>query len=156
MANREPITAGRLRELLDYDPATGLFAWRKKSKARWRERVGCSSTQRHTVVNIGVDYRRYKAHRLAWLWMTGEWPASEIDHINRNPLDNRWCNLRLSNPSHNHRNHGGYKNNTSGTTGVIWDKSGNRWIVRMNGKHFGSFSSKEVATRLALQIRMEN
>jgi hypothetical protein len=155
MAARTVLTAARLREVLNYNPETGKFTWKARTKNRWRETVGNTSKQRHTIVRITVDYGQYKAHRLAWLWMTGEWPSSEIDHINRDPLDNRWVNLRLATRSQNHRNHRLYKNNTSGTNGVIWHEDGKRWVVQILGKYHGSFKTKEEATRIALLHRKD-
>jgi hypothetical protein len=90
------ITAERLRELLHYDPDTGVFTWKVDHPNR---RAGSiAGTQaKHEVTSyrmITADGRRYYAHRLAWLYMTGEWPAHEIDHLSGDGIDNRWCNLR--------------------------------------------------------------
>ena len=56
----------------------------------------------------------YKAHRVIWLWMTGEWPKEQVDHINHDRTDNRWCNLREASRLENYRNQSQYKNNKSG------------------------------------------
>jgi DNA-directed RNA polymerase specialized sigma24 family protein len=73
------LTAARLRELLDYDPITGVFTWRSRP-SRYRF--------------IEIDGWTYKASRLAWLWMTGSWPKGQIDHANLKKDDDRWTNLR--------------------------------------------------------------
>jgi hypothetical protein len=153
MAKRKILTAARLRELLYYDPDTGDFSWVKRSGSRWRDRVGNTSQQRHIIVRIGIDYRQYKGHQLAWLWMTGDWPTLEIDHINQDPTDNRWSNLRLATRSQNGRNHKLYKTNTSGVNGVIWDKWTGSWIVSLYGKHIGRYSTKDEATQIALFLK---
>jgi hypothetical protein len=145
-----PLDAWRLRGELHYYPATGHFLWAKPGKNR-RPRVGCISTdrsgyQRHL---IRVDRRLYKASRLAWLWMTGEWPQGEVDHENRDSLDNRWENLRDATHSQNQLNrkatHKGYKNNVSGINGVYRHSNGNRWVAELRGRYLGCFGTKAEA-----------
>jgi hypothetical protein len=89
------LTQDRLRELLDYDPDTGIFTWmvnRRGGKAA----VGVVAGSRNTdnYVSITVDGEEYLAHRLAFLYMTGAFPPKQVDHINTAKSDNRWCNLR--------------------------------------------------------------
>lgn len=141
------LTVERLRAILHYDPETGEFRWLQRAKSR-RAKVGNTSKQRHTILRITIDRKQYKGHRLAWFYMTGEWPE-RIDHKDRNSLNNRWSNFRVATRSQNQWNHKKYKNNTSGVTGLIWDKLGSRWVVRFRGKHFGSFSDKTEAMRIA-------
>jgi hypothetical protein len=85
------LTAERLRELLNYDPDTGVFTWRVRPVHSHRvgDIAGSVRTTRGYRL-IGVAGRVYKAHRLAWLYMMGEWPKDQIDHINRDPSDNRF------------------------------------------------------------------
>ena len=87
------LTAERLREVLSYDPETGVLRWRM---ARRGVGVGMVAGNKKPdgYIRIGVDYRMYKAHRLAWLHFYGRWPVSEIDHINGVRDDNRMANLR--------------------------------------------------------------
>jgi hypothetical protein len=107
----------RLKELLRYDPETGLFYWLERPVRLGFERTDKTWNVRYAGkiagdefgklrprIRISVDKRRFQAHRLAWLWMTGEWPAEEIDHKDMNPLNNKWENLREATHSQNGMN----------------------------------------------------
>ena len=97
------LTADRLREILHYDPATGVFYWLKQIKHNLP--IGSKAgTARGNYLHIGIDQKRYYAHRLAWFYMYGEWPKQNIDHINRVGVDNRIANLRDVSQSVNCRN----------------------------------------------------
>ncbi len=98
------ITQKRLRELLRYDPETGEFTWRvwRPNGVKPGDPAGNVDTQGYRVICAGD--RTHKAHRLAWLWMTGEWPTDTIDHINGVKSDNRWLNLRSASRSLNKQN----------------------------------------------------
>jgi HNH endonuclease len=93
------LTANRLRKLLNYDPATGVFRWRvgRQHRVNVGDVAGCIVRPKgHRM--IGVDGKRYLANRLAWLYMTGKWPKLEINYLNRNASDTRWANLREMTP----------------------------------------------------------
>lgn len=77
--------------------------------------------------------------------MTGEWPKEQIDHANRDRLDDRWNNLREATWSDNMANRKLQGNNTSGFKGVSWDKVTNKWDVRVNRFHIGYYDSLEEA-----------
>jgi hypothetical protein len=98
---------------------------------------------------ISIDGRSYRASRLAYLYMTGEWPEHQIDHKNVNPGDDSWDNLREATQSQNKRNSKKYKNNTTGYKCVYWDADRNCYTVRMamNGKRLrlGRYSTIEEA-----------
>ena len=116
------LTAEELRRLLSYDAQTGLFTRNGKI-------VGTLNTWGY--VQICVKNKRYLAHRLAWLYIYGKWPATQIDHINRRKTDNRAINLREVTNSENAQNSGAHKDNAGGTRGIYFDKSRNRWVAEL-------------------------
>lgn len=145
-----PITVERLRELLDYHPETGVFRWKVSKSQGTAAGSAAGFVEREGYRRIKVDGRKYKAHRLAWLHVHGEWPSREIDHVNRNPDDNRIDNLRLATASQNRGNSRRLSNNTSGYKGVSFRPETGRWRARIShgGKStcLGDFSSPEEAS----------
>lgn len=110
------VTLERLKELLHYDPETGLFYW---IKSRGGVKVGIAGTPKGIgYINIRIDTRVYQAHRLAWFYMTGEWPRGWIDHADCNPSNNSMSNLREATKSQNAANKGLLRRNTTGFKGV--------------------------------------
>lgn len=138
-----------LRDILHYNPETGEWTWIKGRPGVKVPQAGTLS-KRWGYLQIQIDGKIYKAHRLAWVYMTGKWPKGDIDHINRNRADNRWANLREATRSQNNINAGQRKHNTSGLKGAFFrpDKK-NRWQAKigLNGKgvHLGYFLTKEEA-----------
>lgn len=113
------LTQLRLKELLHYDPVTGHFTWIVANSNRAPAGTPAGRTgNSHGYCPIGIDGKRYRAHRLAWLYMTGEWPPEHIDHINGVRSDNRWHNLRAATLKENNRNMGLQRNNAAGYKGV--------------------------------------
>jgi len=98
----------KLKSLLDYDPATGIFRWKISGKGRKVSKIA-GSINNQGYVMIGTKYRRFYAHRLAWYITYGYLPK-ELDHINRDTSDNRICNLRECTRSQNKANALPYKN----------------------------------------------
>lgn len=96
------LDARRLRELLFYDPASGVFT-RRITVPRGKAGAVVGFNDGSGYLQIGIDLKKYRAHRLAWLYMTGQW-AEQIDHINGNRADNRWCNLRAATAAMNSQN----------------------------------------------------
>lgn len=152
------LTADRLREIMSYDPETGIMVRRLAVK---RGPVGSAVG---TVNSCGylicrIHYRIYYVHRLAWLYMTGEWPAEYIDHINYNRSDNRWANLRQASKAQNVWNKRKMARNKSGATGVYWFKQYGRWkaSIVVNGREcfLGYFDdkSKAIVARAAAELR---
>lgn len=125
------LTQERLRELLSYDPETGIFT-RLVSRPGPNGHVGaiagCDNGQGY--IRIYVDGRAYKAHRLAWFYVHGEW-VKEIDHRNRNRADNHLKNLRPATRGQNRGNSGIYRNNTSGMTGVSFHAPTKKWKAQI-------------------------
>jgi hypothetical protein len=143
----KPLTAATLRELVDYDPATGIFVWRA---TRSRAKVGSvAGSFNYGYRRIGINGQFYFAHRLAWLHVYGEWPSGELDHINLDKADNRLVNLRLANRSLNMANSPKSSRNTSGFKGVRRCKDCDRYAaeVRVHGRtiHLGLFRTAEEA-----------
>ena len=97
------LTQARLKELLHYDPETGLFTW-LVSVGRCRKGSLAGSVMSRGYIRIKVDGVDYLAHRLVFLFMHGEWPAQEVDHKNGEVTDNRYANLRHASSSQNKMN----------------------------------------------------
>lgn len=144
------LTQKRLKELLSYDPETGIFTWVKPTSRRVSVGSVCACKDVKGYVVIRLLNKLYKAHQLAWLYTHGCF-AKELDHINRNPSDNRIVNLRVATRSEQMHNAGMLKNNTSGVKGVSWHKASKKWHVRIwfNGKckSFGYFDCLESAKK---------
>jgi len=142
------LTAARLRELLHYDPETGIFTWKVSTK-KIRAGQTAGSKNREGYINIQIQGCKWKAHRLALLYVTGYMPAMQVDHINGNPMDNRLCNLREASHTENRRNAGVQRNNKSGFKGVCWSKQNKGWHaqISIDGKRtsLGYFSTPESA-----------
>jgi hypothetical protein len=98
------ITQIELKEMVTYDPLTGHFTWLVDRGTNKLKGKRCGNIECDGYVSCCFNRKRYKAHRLAYLYMTGDWPKLEIDHINRNRQDNRWENLREATRSENASN----------------------------------------------------
>jgi len=88
------LTAKRLRKVLSYTPTTGIFRWKVSAGSRAPGGAMAGAKNGRGYHQIRVGGRPYSASRLAWLYMTGKWPNSEISYINGKPSDTRWANLR--------------------------------------------------------------
>jgi hypothetical protein len=145
-----------LKAQLSYDQETGFFTWNEGFGGMGGRHSGCKAggvDPSNGYVVITVSGVRYKAHRLAWFYMTGEEPKGEIDHINGNKADNRFANLRDCKKSENGKNAGLSKRNKSGFRGVTKHTGREKWIasICINGKnkHLGVFDSPEEAGKVA-------
>lgn len=148
MAEKQLITYERLREVLDYDPETGVFKW-KVAVAR-RVKIGDEAGNiKNGYLEIECEGTRAYAHRLAWLWMTGKWPPQCIDHINLVRIDNRFSNLRLATFKDNAGNRLPNRNNKSGMKGIFYRADRRKWAahIYINGRstHLGHFGTAEEA-----------
>jgi hypothetical protein len=139
----------RLKELLDYDPETGLFKWKVHLKYSPRYEGDLAGYNNEGYVKITIDGLSYRAHHLAWFITTGNWPKLEIDHINGDKSDNSISNLRDVTRIVNMHNKGEYKNNKTGYTGVHWYPRYEKFAaqIRTNGKckTLGYFETAEEA-----------
>jgi hypothetical protein len=126
----------KLKEVLNYHPTTGDFAW-KITSGKSRKGSPAGYISKRGYVQIGLEGKIYLAHRLAWFYVTGVWPTKNVDHIDGNPTNNAIENLRLASQSENIRNSRLSKSNTSGHKGVCWDSKHGRWLayLKLNYKH---------------------
>lgn len=161
-----------LRKLLDYDPETGFLTWKPRPVEmfpnepkfkRWNtryanKRAGNAKGYQKGYIAMCILSKNYPAHRVAWAMHYGEWPKDQIDHINRQPADNRISNLRIVSNFENCRNKGFSKKNTSGHIGVHLRRNTGKWYayISMRGRvSLGSFNTFEeaVAARKAGELK---
>lgn len=139
------MTQSELKALLHYDPETGVFAWLPRPRIRGGKVAGNVSPDGYWRIGLGGrPSKLFLAHRLAWLYMTGEWPRLDIDHINGDKTDNRWSNLRDVTRSVNLQNQRRARSDsTSGLLGA--HKNGRGWSARIyvDGvkRHLGTFAT---------------
>lgn len=153
------LTQDRLQELLSYNPDSGLFTWLVPVSRRIKVGGIAGSPSSGGYVRIHIDGKKYKAHRLAWLYTSGKWPAECIDHINGIRNDNRMLNLREATNSENKQNlRVANVNNKTGLLGVSYRKSG-KFIARItiNGARIdiGNFNNAEEAHQAYLRKKQE-
>lgn len=148
------LTQSRLREMLEYVPETGKFVRARDVVGR---KAGSEAGSLDTTgyIRIGVANRVHLAHRLAFLYMTGEWPEEHVDHINGVRTDNRWVNLRPASKSVNMQNRRAKSGNAAGLLGV--SRNGGRWSARIHTssgpKHLGTYSTPEEAHQVYLDAK---
>lgn len=149
---RSDISQQRLLELLDYDLETGAFTRKVSTGGRYGATVGaeagCLNDSGYLLISL--QSLQYRAHRLAWLYVTGAWPKFEIDHINGIRSDNRWENLRDVSGSVNLQNkRQAQSNSKTGLLGASWNTRDERFVsrIKVNGKYrsLGGFDSAELA-----------
>lgn len=137
------LTVERLREVLEYIPESGVFIRRVANSNRVKVGQVAGSLSVWGYLEIRIDGRLYKAHRLAWLYMMGRWPRAQIDHINLVKTDNRWDNLREATQAQNSSNREVHPKTKSGLKGVYLN--GLRWEAKISGKYLGLFTTPEAA-----------
>lgn len=158
MAKNDNLTLEDLRQTLEYDPSTGIFVW------KWRDDVGLQWNRKNAGkvaghisvkghIHLMVRRNRYYAHRLAWLYVTGEYPSDDIDHINGDKSDNRIVNLRPATRTENNYNRKTQKNNKTGVKGVYPHKDRYRSQLVIDGKavHLGVFQTIEEARKVYME-----
>lgn len=150
-------------ELLDYNPNTGDFTWKRRSgtgraistfNAIFPGKIAGSFDANGYRVLV-INRRSFLAHRIAFLMMTGGNALAQIDHINGQPSDNRWVNLRLASAAENARNAKMQHNNTSGFPGVSRHWRDGKWEVWHRQKYHGRFVDLDtaIATKTSLMER---
>jgi hypothetical protein len=148
------LTQERLKERLHYDPETGVFTWlyRPDGDKAWNNKMAgkvAGARDGKGYTHILVDQRFHRAHRLAWLYMTGDQPPAMIDHKDTDRTNNRWDNLRATTHFLNKGNRRKTRANTSGFKGVYWHRQRKRWTagIGVDGafKYLGLFDSPEEA-----------
>lgn len=140
---RKPLTLELLKQRLAYNPKTGVWQWLRSNNACAKKPAGHMRPDGYR--QLIIDGVCYFSGRLAWFYMTSEWPQEQIDHINRNRADDRWSNLREATWSNNMANRKLHTNNTSGYRGVSWDNTQQKWDVRVNRLHIGWYDDLEEA-----------
>lgn len=130
------LTQDELLRELSYHPDTGIFTARRSNGRRKAGVVAGVNTSNGYLAAM-VKRKNYLMHRLAWLYMTGEWPKGQIDHVDGNKSNNAFLNLREATDSQNQYNRKKQNNNTSGFKGVSWHKKTGRFraYINSNGKH---------------------
>lgn len=169
---KEKLTQQYLKECVTYNPDTGIFTWNTRPlshfknshccnawNARWANKyTGSISDEGYFLVK--VNHKTYKAHRIAFLYMEGYFPENQVDHIDRNKLNNKWDNLREVSNQCNQQNCNISKNNTSGVCGVSFNKRSGKWVVRIGVLWqrlcIGSFENFEDAVMARYKEELNN
>lgn len=142
------LSARTLRFYFSYNPDTGVFTRRGQTKQSGR----IATKGYRQIALVGT---RFMAHRLAWLYVHGEWPKDQIDHINQNKDDNRIVNLRQATNKQNQENIAQWSKNTSGRRGVRFTRGA--WIAEIKqfkkNLHLGSFDT--IIDAVAARIKAE-
>ena len=149
------ITRERVLELLDYDPETGIFRWRVDRKKVKAGQVAGTITD-SGYVRVCLDGILYMAHRLVWFLETGDWPADQLDHRDRNKVNNRFSNLREATDAENRQNMPPRSNKT-GLIGAHKGSNSRRWTssIKVQGKkhHLGYFDTPAEAAAAYVEAK---
>jgi HNH endonuclease len=140
----------KLRELLTYNPDTGLFFWKVQRNGKTKAGMQSGTKSKLGYINLRIDYRTFSAHRVAWAIHYGQWPDGDIDHINGVRDDNRIVNLRNVSRGANLQNQRrAHKDSKTGLLGVSANSNGTFSAKIMSGYHLyklGSFPTAEEAS----------
>ena len=153
MANKPNITAEYIRSIMEYDPETGIFTWKLRLSNRTKIGNEAGSIDKSGYKKISVKNIDLYCHRLSFLYVNGEWPSLQVDHINGNRSDNRFCNLRLVSKNQNMHNMKSKKTNKLKIKGV--SKRGNKYfsqIVKSNKTFCLGYFDCPAAASFAYQI----
>lgn len=141
------LTKEILQSYLNYSPDTGLFTWLSDRNVNAMKGNVAGHHAKNGYIRIHVNGKKYLAHRLAWLYMTGEFPPNELDHIDHNKTNNSWRNLRLATRSQNMWNLSKTQPNRNGFRGI--KKNGSKYQVRISEKYYGTYDTIELAAEMA-------
>lgn len=158
LALSKTLTHKYLKSILDYNPDTGLFRWIGPPKSGRKKYPGDKAKTGYW--RIGIDRKRYLAHRLAWFWFYGKWPKYDIDHIDGDGTNNRISNLRDVTKFVNLQNmKSAHKDSKSGLLGVQKNVNGITWSARIMVKrksiYLGNFKTKEEAHEAYIKAKRE-
>ena len=154
------LTQARLKELFFYDSTCGDFIRIKRTTNSVCIGDVAGALNFYGYLQTNVDGKIYKNHRLAWLYVYGEFPLKDLDHINRIKTDNRILNLRQVTDAQNLQNIGLRSDNKSGYKGVSWCKQKEKWCVRMQYdkkyRHIGYFDNVHEAGKAYIVMSKEH
>ena len=140
-----------LLQVLHYDAASGRFAWAVNRCGGAKSGDAAGTVKQGGYIQIQANGKLYYAHRLAWLFAHGCWPAGHIDHIDGNPSNNAIANLRDVSAEVNQQNQrrAHRSNRSSGMQGVSFDARTGRWLAKISlqnrTKNLGRYSTPELA-----------
>lgn len=146
------LNASRLRELLHYDQETGVFTRKERTSNRIEIGSIAGTLRPDGYRKISLLHTSFLAHRLAWLYVHGEWPKEQIDHINGRRADNWIANLRdIAGGKNVENQHVAHKRNkSSGMLGVTWDARKKKWVaqicVKRQQTHIGYYATPQEAS----------
>ena len=152
------LTQKKLKEFLHYNQDTGIFHWvvDRGNNVKMGDIAG---TTWRGYIFININKTMHRAHRLAWLYVYGEFPKNEIDHINHKKNDNKISNLRVVTRVENCKNVSLARNSTSGVAGVYWHKNSKKWMahIRKDGKlkYLGLFVDINEAKKVREKAKIE-
>jgi len=134
----QKITHKLLLEKVEYNAETGIFTWKRNGDV-------AGYPKSNGYMQVRIDGKYYLLHRLAWMYVYGDFPEMDLDHINRVRSDNRLSNLRLATRTMNQQNRSLQRNNDSGVAGVVFNKQCKTWNARIKADnklhHLGSFKN---------------
>lgn len=138
-----------LREVLQYDPETGVLTFKENRGSNKVKGKVAGFVRKDGYHFLSLQKKRYLGHRIIWAMMTGDWPENQIDHIDGVRSNNKWANLRAATPSQNNANHSVRIDSKIGLKGVQIHPDTGKWRARINiagtTKHLGLFNTPEEA-----------